>query len=111
MSLGVCTLTPYNDYFVAATYLSGSFFPISALGAILLLTLAVNPLLIALNRRSQCFSSVEIITVWAIIIATVGIPSSGLMRYLVPHIVAPHYFASAANGWEATLLSHLPLSA
>lgn len=108
VSLGVCALTPYNDYFIAATYLSGNFFPISALGAILVLTLAVNPLLISLNRRHRCFSPAEIITVWAIIIATVGIPSSGLMRYLIPHIVAPHYFASPVNGWEGTLISYLP---
>ena len=108
VSLGVCALTPYNDYFVAATYLSGNFFPISALGTILLLTLAVNPLLIRSGRRHRCFSPAEIITVWAMIIATVGIPSSGLMRYLIPHIVAPHYFATAANGWEGTLISRLP---
>ncbi len=108
VSLGVCALTPYNDYFIAATYLSGNFFPISALGAILVLTLAVNPLLRHFGRTRQCFSPAEIITVWAMIIATVGIPSSGLMRYLIPQIVAPHYYATAANGWEDTLLSHLP---
>jgi len=65
VSLGVCALTPYNDYFVAATYLSGNFFPLSALGAILLLTLVVNPLLLALHKPRKCFSSAEIITAWA----------------------------------------------
>ncbi|MGQ9731153.1 MAG: hypothetical protein ACUVX8_07740 [Candidatus Zipacnadales bacterium] len=27
-----------------------------------------------------------------------GIPSSGLMCYLVPHLVAPRYYASPENG-------------
>ena len=47
-ALLVCGVTPYNDYAVAATYLSGNFFPIGALAAVLMLVLAVNPVLITL---------------------------------------------------------------
>ncbi len=107
-ALLICGVTPYNDYLVAATYLSGNFFPIGALAAILILTLLVNPLLIALGRRHKMFRPGEIITVWAMVIAAAGIPSSGLMRYLLPHIVAPHYYAMAQNHWDGLFLAHLP---
>ena len=107
-ALLICGITPYNDYLVAATYLSGNFFPIGAVAAILLLTLLVNPLLIKLGKREQIFRPGEIITVWALVITAAGIPSSGLMRYLIPHIVAPHYYATEQNHWDGLFLSHLP---
>lgn len=108
LALAMCAITPYNDYYVAATYLSGNFFPIGAIGAVLLLVLAVNPLLIALGRRRAIFAPGEIMTVWAMILVVAGVPSSGLMRYLIPHIVSPHYYAKPSNGWDALLVSHLP---
>ncbi len=108
LALMMCAVMPYNDYYVGATYLSGNFFPIGAVGAVLLLVLAVNPLLIRLGRRHVIFSPGEIMTVWAMILVVAGIPSSGLMRYLIPHIVAPTYYANAANGWTVLIISHLP---
>ena len=107
-ALLVCGVTPYNDYAVAATYLSGNFFPIGALAAVLLLVLVVNPLLLTLGQRQKAFNSGEILTVWAMVIVAAGIPSSGLMRYLLPHLVAPHYYATRANHWEGLFLAHLP---
>ncbi len=107
-ALVVCGITPYNDYDVAATYLSGNFFPLGALAAVLLIVLAVNPALIALGRREKAFAAGEILTVWAMVAVAAGIPSSGLMRYLLPHIVAPHYYATRTNHWEGLFLAHLP---
>ena len=75
---------------------------------ILLLVLVVNPVLIGLGRREKIWTPAEIMTVWTMILVVVGIPSSGLMRYLIPHLVAPHYYANSANGWEAKIISHLP---
>jgi hypothetical protein len=99
---------PYNDYFIAATYLSGNFFPIDAFALILVLVLVVNPLLITFHKRRLIFSPGEIITVWALVMVVAGIPSSGLMRYLVPHMVAPCYYANATNGWSTLIVNHLP---
>jgi hypothetical protein len=48
------------------------------------------------------------IAVWCMITVASGIPSSGLMRYLVPHIIAPIYYASPENGWERTVLPRVP---
>ena len=108
LALGLCAVLPYNDYFVAATYLSGNFFPIAGVGAILLLTLVINPLLLALGRPAALWKPGEIITVWSMVLVVSGIPSSGLMRYLIPHLAAPHYFASAQNGWDGLVLAGLP---
>ena len=37
-----------------------------------------------------------------------GIPSSGLMRYLIPLLVSPFYFATAENDWADLFHQHLP---
>lgn len=103
----VCAVGPYNDYYVGATFLSGNFFPIMGVSAILLLTLLINPLLISLNRRNAIFTASEIITVWTMIVVVAGIPGSGMMRLLVPHIVAPLYYSTPDNRWDDAIVSHL----
>ena len=60
------------------------------------------------SRLPKPFTPGEILTVWAMVITAAGIPSSGLMRYLLPHIVAPHYFATRGNHWEGLFLARLP---
>jgi len=41
----LCAFTPFNDYKVAATYLSGTEFPVGALWFLLVVVLLVNPAL------------------------------------------------------------------
>jgi hypothetical protein len=108
LGLLMCAIMPYNDYFVGATFLSGNYFPIVGVAAIFLITMMINPMLIALKRRHSTFTSAEIITVWSMIVVVAGIPSSGMMRYLVPHIVAPLYFQTPANGWNKEIIQHIP---
>jgi hypothetical protein len=108
LALLIDSVVPYNDYYVGATFLAGNWFPIGGVAALLLLILIVNPLLIALNKRSKCFTPGEIMCVWGMIVVVSGVPSSGLMRYLIPHIVAPYYFATPSNGWQKLIISHMP---
>ncbi len=108
LALAFGAVLPYNDYFVGATYLSGNWFPIGGVAALLVLTLVVNPILIRSNLARLVFSPAEIITIWAMIVVVSGIPSSGLMRYLIPHIAGPQYYATSANGWESTLVNRMP---
>jgi len=108
LALVICAVLPYNDYFVGATFLSGNWFPIGGVAALLLLVLFVNPALLFLKRPTLVFSPAEIITIWAMIVVVAGIPSSGLMRYLISMIVSPHYYASSANGWNKLVLDHMP---
>lgn len=108
VGLLLVAITPYNDRYVAATYLAGNFFPIGAFGAVLLIVLLINPLFILLDRRSSIYRPAEILTVWAMIAVVSGLPSSGLMRYLVAQIAAPTYFATPSNGWTNLIIIHLP---
>ena len=108
MALLMCAITPYNDYYIGATYLSGNFFPIGGVAILLLLTLVINPLVIALGYREKAFRPSEIITCWSLVVVVAGIPSSGLMRYLIPHIAAPIYYANKTNGWGDSIVAHLP---
>ena len=69
------------------------------------LVLGVNVLLKTVRPGSE-LSGVELGTVWAMMLVASGIPSSGLMRYLIPLLVSPFYFASPENEW-AELFHHL----
>ena len=96
----LCAFTPYNDFAVAATYISGNQFPIGALFILFFFCLVVNGLL----RRflpSRVFRPAELLTIWTLILVASGIPSSGMMRYLIPNIAAPQYLSTSTNNWEA----------
>lgn len=92
-SAALCAVTPYNDFKVAATYISGNQFPIGAIFVLMLLSGAVNPLLRKLKQARHVWSQTEMLAVWAIILIAAGLPSSGMMRFFIPQIVAVHYFS------------------
>ncbi len=103
----LCAITPYNDYKIAATYLAGNQFPIGAIFVLLALSGAVNPLLRRFAPRAA-FSRGELLTVWTLILVASGLPSSGMMRFFLPHIVAPTYFSNSTNQWERRVWGGLP---
>jgi hypothetical protein len=37
-----------------------------------------------------------------------GLPSSGLMRFFLPHLAAPQYFSNGVNNWETNIWGGLP---
>jgi len=108
LALLLCAVTPYNDQYIAATYIAGNFFPIGAFGAVLMMVLIINPLITRIVGANRSFAAGEIFTIWSMITVASGLPSSGLMRYLIAHIAGPHYYASPVNGWESTILPHIP---
>ncbi|MDX1931911.1 MAG: DUF6785 family protein [Capsulimonadales bacterium] len=102
-----CAFTPYNDFKVAATYIAGTQFPVGALFVVFVLSFLVNPLV----RRfapARAFSKGEILTVWSLILVASGLPSSGMMRYFVPHIVFLRYASDSGNGWEDKVWKDIP---
>ena len=100
--------TPYNDIKVAATMLAGNQFPAGALFVVLFLVCMVNVVLRALGRPDRAFTPAELLTIWTLILVASGIPSGGMMRFLIPHIVAPHYHSNEANAWEASIWADAP---
>ncbi|NCQ29467.1 MAG: hypothetical protein GW802_18880, partial [Armatimonadetes bacterium] len=91
----LAAITPYNDYYVQATFVAGNLLPTGSMVVLLLLACLVNPLLRRLRRRA--LSAGELATIWAMIIAASGIPAAGLWRYVFPQAVAARYFSSTAN--------------
>lgn len=100
-------VTPYNDFKIAATYIAGTQFPIGALFVLFVFAFAINGLLRMVAPR-QVFQRGELLTIWTLILVASGIPSSGMMRYFVPEIVAHKAFANDTNNWEQKFLNELP---
>ncbi len=103
----LCALTPYNDFKVAATFIAGTQFPIGAICILFFLVAVVNVGLRKFAPR-RAFSSGELLTIWSLILVASGLPSSGMMRYLLPMIVAPHYLSNANNNWESKVWGDSP---
>jgi len=108
VGLLLCAVTPYNDQYIGATFIAGNFFPIGALAVVLVIVVIVNPLIKHLGGAHQRFSRAELITIWSLIAIISGLPSSGLMRYLIAPIAAPHYYATSLNGWERSIIPQMP---
>ncbi|UCC67301.1 MAG: hypothetical protein JSV79_09210 [Armatimonadota bacterium] len=103
---GLCALTPYNDYVVGNTYIAGNHFPVGAVAVLLLLAL-LN--LAAFRLRGRALLSIrETAVIYIIIMVTSGIPSSGLLRYMIPCGTVPYYYASPGNQWEQLFWNRIP---
>jgi hypothetical protein len=102
----LCALTPYNDYVVGNTFLAGNHFPVGAVAVLLLLS-TLN-LVTRRLRGSSFLSAPELAVIYIVIMVTSGIPSSGLLRYLIPTLPTPYYFAGVGNRWEGLIWDHIP---
>lgn len=102
-----CAFTPYNDFMVAATYIAGTQFPISAMFVLFVLVAVVNVFLRRFAPRAA-FSQGELLTVWTVILVASGLPTSGMMRYFIPHIVAPIHYSDSVNNWEYKIWKDAP---
>ena len=102
-----CLATPYNDFHVGGTYLAGNHLPIAVVFVMLVFVLGVNILLKKLKPGTELQGS-ELLIIWGMMLVASGIPSSGLMRYLVPLAVSPFYFATPENEWITLFHQHLP---
>ena len=102
-----CLTTPYNDFHVGGTYLAGNHLPIAVVFVMLVFVLGVNTLLKRLKPGTELQGS-ELLIIWGMMLVASGIPSSGLMRYLVPLAVSPFYFATPENEWITLFHQHLP---
>ena len=56
-------VTPYNDYYLQGTDISGSHFPLGALFALIVLTLGINPILKKITPKAE-LNPGELMIVW-----------------------------------------------
>ncbi len=105
----MCAITPYNNYFLQNSKIAGNHLPVGSIFGLLLLVFLVNvPLRKLIKRGLFVFSATELTVVWMMLIVAVGIPSMGLLQFLLPSLVALRYFATTENDWAETLHPHIP---
>jgi len=102
-------ITPYNDFDLGNTYITGFHFPTAPFFLLMLLTVGVNVCL-KLARRAWAFKSAELMLVWCMMITGSTVPSSGLMRYFYPLMAAPSYYGAELPQWteQGHVLSYTP---
>ena len=106
---GICAITPYNNYFLENSKISGNHLPVGSIFGLLLLVFIVNLPLRFLTRSNRfSFSALELTVIWMMLIVAVGIPSMGLLQFLLPCLVALRYFTTPENDWTETLQPHVP---
>ena len=82
---GICAITPYNNYFIENSRIAGNHLPVGSIFGLLLLVFVVNLPLRLLTRNSRfSLSSLELAVIWMMLIVAVGIPSMGLLQFLLP---------------------------
>ena len=106
---GLAWITPWNDFALANTYVSGTHFPAGAFCLLVLLTLVVNVGLKFIRRR-WALSQQELMLAWCMMTVAATVPSSGLMRYFFPLLATPSHFAQAEPVWQEPghLLDNVP---
>jgi hypothetical protein len=104
----VCGLTPYNDYVVANTFMVGGYLPPVLAITFFVLVVGVNAPLHRWRPRAA-LSAGELATVMGVMLVACAIPTQGLMRMLLPQLVAPFRLgADNAAFWSAFTRLDLP---
>ncbi len=95
----VCIWVFRSEILYRSADLASSSLPVAAV-MVLLVLLAVRRLVRALGRR-------ELLWIYAVVAATVGISTMGMVQFLVTTLAAPFWFANAGNRWEE-FWAHVP---
>src|SRR5438876_6145470 len=83
----ICALTPYNDWALENTYVVGNNLPLGVIILLVVFALFINaPLSYWLPHRA--FSASELAVAFSMVLVSCTVPSSDLMRYLMPAIVS-----------------------
>ena len=98
----------FNDYKLANVSFSyGNHLPMVVVFLAIMFGVAVNPLIRLVNRECV-FRQGEVLTVWCMVAAGVGIPAFGLLRLMLPFMIAPYYYGAAGSKWETFFYEHVP---
>lgn len=103
----LCAYVPYNDYWVQGTFLAGNHFPIGAVFLLAIFVLVINVAL-KLVTKGPGLSPSELVTIWCMMLVTIGIPTVGLARWLFPILMGFRYFATPENEWSEIFHQRIP---
>ncbi len=98
----VAAFTPYNDFVLKNTRFIGNHFPIGITLMMLMLILGVNPLL-KWVRPAAALRSTELIFIWTMCLVSAAFANTGLLRQLIPWMVAPIYYMTHHPEWSQLL--------
>lgn len=79
--LFIWVAAPYNNFFLNNSYISDTYFPVSAVIFMLVLILLINPVLHLVHRPSR-LTGRQLILVFVMLMAGACVPSQGLLRML-----------------------------
>lgn len=100
----ICAFTPYNDYALNNTAFIGNNLPLGLVVMTFAFVLLINAPLWRFAPR-QAFSAGELAVAFSMALVACCLPSSGLMRYFPPSMIAPYHLAqgdiSYRNAMEA----------
>lgn len=96
----VCIWVFRSEILYRSADLASSSLPVAAV-VVLLALLLIRLAIPALGRR-------EVLWIYAVVAATVGISTMGMVQFLVTTLVAPFWFANAGNRWEE-FWAHVPM--
>jgi len=103
----LCWAVPWVDIYFQLSELAGSHFPIGPFLVLLFLAGAVNLVLPKVARRFA-LSRAELTTVYCMTLAAAGIPTYGLVAYLLPAVTAPFYYGDKTNQWAELVGAQIP---
>jgi hypothetical protein len=106
LAAGLNAVTPYSEFIVGAGAVASNHFPIAAVASLVLLSL-LNVALYRFRGRPWLHSR-ELVVIYIIAMVTSGIPSSGLLRYMLPTMTAWHYFGGIGNRWDTIFWDYVP---
>ncbi|MBI2192419.1 MAG: hypothetical protein HYU36_10585 [Planctomycetes bacterium] len=111
----LCWVSPYEDLVLqnmipgghSAPMLATLFFLVLA-GLNVLAGLLARTLTGANGGPARWLSGSDLAIIFCMLLAASGIPSMGLVDYLIPTLVAPFYYADTSNDWAALFHAHIP---
>ena len=105
LCLAMTVLTVLAANMRGGTILASTLIPVTAYGALLILTAAINPLLRVVSAGRAWLTRREVMCVFAAMLVTAGIPGYGMAHQLVPLIPAPYNadWNTPQRGWQDSL--------
>jgi hypothetical protein len=107
LGLAVSAVAFFNDFVIRQPPLINHLLPIVILGAVLVLLLVVNPLLLRLGSRGVTGGEVAVVA--AIGLAACSFPEAGFFRTALTNLAMPAYQHQTRMSWQAhQVLSYVP---
>lgn len=100
----LCAFAPYNDWAMNNTFLIGNSMPVGAIMLAFLFVVFING---PLSRfwPAKALSSFEVAVAFMLMLTMCALPTSGLIRYLLPNLVMPYQFALENQGYREIIES------